>query len=385
MTSIDRRHFLATLQASAASGALLGAPATADPAPASAAPGVPAELALSLSPLEPAQQVRLLDALGPTLTPRLQLSWRQVIGGSWLGDNLQQHTRYTASPEGAPLPGAAPRCRAAAEQECDARGARRAHALALLPQAVIVHRGKAAARDVRSANLAGLAERGLRPVFHVNANGSAPENGWLLPLFAATLGLAALDDPQRLLAPQGQQGLARLVDKRLSLLTLQVLHRPMDERDIAPLLDPASETLALYGSPALLEQALRGQQATARGELGLITLQDFVQTSAPSLFAASMLQRGQRLAAAADLTEPLLQCLLSPDAGLAHEPSPAERALLASHDGSYYRRLAGLERLSDGGLLSRLVIDIDAGLRWGADSGAASARHAGARAAAFLA
>lgn len=385
MTSIDRRQFLATLQAGAASGALLGAPAMADPAPASAAAGVPAELALSLSPLEPAQQARLLQALGPGLASRMLLSWRKVIGGSWLGDNLQQHTRYTASPEGAPLPGAATRCRAAAEQECDACAARRAHALALLPQAVIVNRGKAAARDVRSASLAGLAERGLKPVFHVNANGSAPENSWLLPLFASTLGLAALDDPQRLLAPQGQQGLARLVDKRLSLLTLQVLHRPMDERDIAPLLDPASETLALYGSPALLEQALRSQQATARGELGLLTLQDFMQTSAPSLFAASMLQRGQRLAAAADLTEPLLQCLLSPDAGLVHEPSPAERALLACHDGSYYRRLAGLERLSDGGRLARLVIDIDAGLRWGADSGAASALHAGARAAACLA
>lgn len=357
MSTMDRRQFMATLPAAAA--------ATSTPLLATAGPDVTeapmaaAGLAATLARRTPAQRAQLLAALPEGMAEQVHWNWQDETGHScWSGDGLQQHTRYGALPEGADLAGLAPSCRAAAPQELDACGTRRAHALALRTRLIIVHRGKAAAHGLRTPSLAGFAARGLKPLFFLNPAGSAAENSWLLPLFAGALGLAALDRlPDRLTA-QDQEALGRLIDKGLAHLELQVLHRPQEPADLGPLLDPASPVAAVHASAALLGEALRGRTA---GGVARLSEQEFLATPAPSLFAASMLQIGEE-AQRHPAMAPLLRALLAQAQDGAAAPGDAP---MGEHDPVYYRRLKHLARLSDGGLLARLALEIDAALRHG--------------------
>lgn len=367
---LDRRQFIASIPTAAAAGGLLPqAQALALTGP-QAAPRQPA-LALSLNPLSTPGRTRLWAALPQALAESLHWTWREIAGSAWAGDNLQQHWRYLADPQARPLDSCGEWvCSAAQAQGLDPAGTPRALLLGQQPQALVLHRGKAAAQGIGEASLAGFAARGRRPRFPVNSAGSAPENAWLLPFFARAVDLRRLS----------LQALGALVEGGFSRLDLQLEHGPLEASYFDPLLDPEQPLAALYGPPAMLNQALATRSAALRSQLQILPLQDFLQSDAPSWFAASMLQIGPATPELAGL--PALPQKLAP--WLAAELPAADAALLDWHAPQHYRGLPQdlLLQLCDGGGLARLAIDIDASLRWGGRSqpGTALAQHAVLRA-----
>lgn len=369
---LDRRQFIASIPtAAAAAGGLLPQAHGLTRADPQAAP-TPTPLALSLSPLPAPARAQLQQTLPAALAAALRWTWREIPGSAWAGDNLQQHWRYLADPQARALESCGTWvCREALPQGLDAAGTPRALLLGLQPQAVILHRGKAAAQGIREASLAGFAARGRRPRFPLNSAGSAPENAWLLPFFARALDLRNIP----------VQALGGLVESGFSRLELKVSHAPLEASDFDPLLDPEQPLAALYGSPALLELALAGRSEALRSQLQVLPLEDFLKSETPSWFAASMLQLGP---ATPELTGlHALPHLVAP--WLAAELPAADGADPGhTHAPQHYRQLSRdlLLQLCDGGGLARLALDIDTALHWGGYShpGRAIAQHAVQRA-----
>jgi hypothetical protein len=363
---LDRRQFIASIPTAAAAGGLLPQAQGLALPPPQAVSRQPS-LALSLNPLRASGRARLRAALPPALAESLHWTWREIPGSAWAGDNLQQHWRYLADPQARPLDSCGDWvCSAAQSQGMDPAGTPRALLLGLQPQALVLHRGKAAAQGIGEASLAGFAARGRRPRFPVNSAGSAPENAWLLPFFARAVDLRSLP----------LQALGALVENGFSRLDLQLEHGPLEASYFDPLLDPEHPLAALYGPPALLKQALATRSAALRSQLQILPLQDFLQSDAPSWFAASMLQIGPAAPELAGM--PALPQRLAP--WLAAELPAADASSSAWHAPQHYDHLPRslLLQLCDGGGLARLAIDIDAGLRWGGrgQSGMALAHHA---------
>lgn len=314
------------------------------------------------------------------LDRQLKLQWRSISGPTvWAGDNIQMHTRYTPLEQGVRLD------RHALVQTIQKMPKNKT--LAVLPNAVVtgvrpygmlINMEKVQHKGIDELSLRSFARQSVKPTFTVNASGYAAENSWLAPMVKSA-GLFIDECLQEDKHERDVERLNELLETRLSYIEIDVAFGSSGAGPYDALIDPeATDTVAIYGDPILLQQALQARHEghTLSNKYQIASLQDFMDIDAPSFFTSQMLQVGNAADSKGvdqvleDLTKVMADAdafdLAAPQSINAEDRKHLQGAwssLQVTHAAAAYADAPDIDYVTDGGLLSRFGVDLQAGLQ----------------------
>jgi hypothetical protein len=315
------------------------------------------------------------------INSQLKFQWRSINGPNvWAGDNIQMHNRYAPLQQGVKLD-------TSAFVHKSRLHTPRNKVFSLLPNAVVtsvrpfgmlINIEKLQNKGIDELSLQSFARKSVKPIFTVNSSGYAPENCWLTPMVRS----AGLFSGEVLHEDKNERDVERLqelLETHIAYIKIDVGFGLSDTGQYDALTDPlSSDTVAIFGDPILLQKSLEAKHINRdfSSKYRITSLQDFMGFKVPSFFTSQMLQVGE----AADVKgvnlvlNDLTRILAQTDAfdlAVPQSISGENRTQLKSvwsslqstHAPSIYADTPDISYITDGGLLSRFAIDLQAGLQ----------------------